>query len=81
MNDDNGGIVGLCGLLLVIFVVLKLVGAIGWAWGWVLLPLWIIPALILGAAAVVVALVVACVAVVIVAFIALLPFLIIFGDR
>lgn len=32
---------GICGLLLVAFVVLKLCGVIGWSWWWVLAPLWI----------------------------------------
>lgn len=31
---------GLCGLLLVAFVVLKLCGVIHWSWWWVTLPLW-----------------------------------------
>lgn len=31
----------LCGVLLVIFIVLKLIGAISWSWWWVLSPLWI----------------------------------------
>jgi Flp pilus assembly protein TadB len=37
-----GGIrVSLCGVLLVVFVVLKLVGVVDWSWLWVLSPLWI----------------------------------------
>lgn len=32
---------GVCGLLLVAFVVLKLVGVINWSWWWVISPLWI----------------------------------------
>jgi hypothetical protein len=32
--------VGLCILLGVIFIVLKLVGVINWSWWWVLLPLY-----------------------------------------
>jgi hypothetical protein len=36
----NGG-VGLGGLLLVSFIVLKLHGDIDWPWGWVLSPMWI----------------------------------------
>ena len=35
----DGGTLG--GTLLVIFVILKLVGAIHWSWLWVLSPLWI----------------------------------------
>ena len=33
--------VGLCGLLTIVFIVLKLTGVIGWSWLWVLSPLWI----------------------------------------
>jgi len=29
------------GVLLIVFVVLKLIGVINWGWGWVLAPLWI----------------------------------------
>lgn len=39
---------GLCSALLVAFVVLKLVGIIAWSWTWVLSPLWIPLALLLG---------------------------------
>jgi membrane protein YdbS with pleckstrin-like domain len=35
------GSMGLCGVLTIIFVVLKLIGVIDWAWVWVLSPLWI----------------------------------------
>lgn len=31
----------LCGLLTIVFVVLKLVGVIDWSWWWVLAPVWI----------------------------------------
>lgn len=46
MADDvsvstNSGGVGLVSLLTIVFVVLKLVGAIAWSWWWVLSPLWI----------------------------------------
>jgi len=81
MSDDSGGLFGFCGLLLVIFVVLKVVGAISWAWGWVLLPLWILPALALGLVAVVLAFALACIAVVVAFAIVALPFIIIFGDK
>lgn len=37
---SNGGI-GLCGLLTVAFVVLKLCKVITWSWWWVLAPTWI----------------------------------------
>jgi hypothetical protein len=36
----SGGI-GLGGLLFAIFLVLKLLGVIGWSWWWVTAPLWI----------------------------------------
>ncbi|MFA6134006.1 MAG: hypothetical protein WC869_08340 [Phycisphaerae bacterium] len=37
----SGGGIGFVGLLTIVFIVLKLVGAIGWSWWWVLSPLWI----------------------------------------
>lgn len=37
----NSGGVGVGGLLLVAFVVLKLTGVISWPWFWVLAPAWI----------------------------------------
>ena len=45
MSDQSrqatrGGI-GFCGLLTIVFIVLRLVGVIDWAWGWVLAPIWI----------------------------------------
>ena len=36
----NGGI-GFCGLLAIVFIVLKLTKVITWSWWWVLAPLWI----------------------------------------
>jgi len=36
----SGG-TGFCGLLTIAFIVLKLLGVIGWSWWWVLGPLWI----------------------------------------
>lgn len=39
-NTTAGGI-GLCGLLAVAFIVLKLTGVINWNWLWVLAPIWI----------------------------------------
>lgn len=38
-NSNSGGGIGLGGVLLVVFIVLKLCGVI--AWWWVLCPLWI----------------------------------------
>ena len=39
-NNSSSGI-GICGVLTVVFIVLKLVGVIDWSWLWVLCPLWI----------------------------------------
>ena len=39
-NVTRGGI-GFCGLLTIVFIVLKLCKAISWSWVWVLAPLWI----------------------------------------
>ena len=39
-NASSGGI-GFCGLLTIVFIVLKLLKVISWSWVWVLCPLWI----------------------------------------
>lgn len=39
--------IGFSTALLLIFIVLKLVGVIGWSWWWVLSPLWIPLAIVL----------------------------------
>lgn len=39
-NASSGGI-GFAGLLTVLFIGLKLTGAITWSWWWVLSPLWL----------------------------------------
>ena len=44
MNNRKNGALGGCsvfGVLLIVFIVLKLTGLIGWSWAWVLSPLWI----------------------------------------
>ncbi len=41
MDKTNAGGVGILGVLLIIFMVLKLVGVINWSWLLVLVPLWI----------------------------------------
>lgn len=45
MSKDSkgtaGGGLGLSGVLLVVFIVLKLCKVITWSWMWVLSPLWI----------------------------------------
>lgn len=43
-NERNGGAtggIGFCGLLAIVFVVLKLCKVITWSWLWVLAPVWI----------------------------------------
>lgn len=40
-KSTSGGGMSLGGVLLVIFIVLKLVGVITWSWWWVLSPMWI----------------------------------------
>jgi len=44
---SSGGI-GFCGLLTIVFIVLKLLGKIDWGWIWVLSPLWIPLGMVLG---------------------------------
>lgn len=39
MKNKSG--IGFCGLLAIVFIVLKLIGIINWSWVWVLAPLWI----------------------------------------
>lgn len=41
----SGGI-GFCGLLTIVFIVLKLIGIIKWNWFWVLSPLWLPTAMV-----------------------------------
>ena len=44
MSDNSSarsGGIGFCGLLTIVFIVLKLLGKIDWSWVWVLSPLWI----------------------------------------
>lgn len=40
-NKASGGGIGFCGLLTIVFIVLKLLGIIQWSWIWVLSPIWI----------------------------------------
>ena len=49
-HSGTSGRIGFCGLLTLVFIVLKLCHVIEWSWVWVLAPLWIyigIPILIL----------------------------------
>lgn len=39
-STNSGGGIGICGLLFVAFVVLKLCHVINWSWWWVTAPLW-----------------------------------------
>jgi hypothetical protein len=45
MKNNN---VTICILLTIVFVILKLFGAINWSWWWVFSPLWIFWAIVLG---------------------------------
>ena len=52
MNRKSNGALGGCsvvGVLLIVFIVLKLTGLIGWSWVWVLSPLWIAAAILIAA--------------------------------
>lgn len=46
-SDRKGGGIGFCGLLLLLFIGLKVAGVINWSWWWVLSPLWISAAIII----------------------------------
>lgn len=49
-NTTVSGGIGFTGLLTIVFIVLKLCGVINWSWIWVLAPMWIGSAIILGIA-------------------------------
>lgn len=51
-NSDSGGGIGFFGLLAVLFIGLKLTGHITWSWLWVLSPLWLPLACVIGFVAV-----------------------------
>ena len=40
VQSSSSGI-GVCGLLTIVFIVLKLLNVITWSWWWVLSPIWI----------------------------------------
>lgn len=46
-SHSSGGI-GFLGALAIAFIVLKLLGQIDWSWWWVLAPIWIPAAIVLG---------------------------------
>lgn len=48
ISPPRAGSLGFFGLLALLFIALKLTGTIDWAWGWVLAPLWMPFALVLG---------------------------------
>lgn len=39
--QQSGGGIGICGVLFIVFLVLKLCSVITWSWWWVTAPLWI----------------------------------------
>lgn len=47
-SSTQSGDIGFCGLLTIVFIVLKLTGYIAWSWWLVLAPMWIPVAIILG---------------------------------
>jgi hypothetical protein len=49
-NETNIQGIGFAGLLTIVFITLKLTGVIEWGWVWVLSPLWISWAFVLGIA-------------------------------
>ena len=40
-NNNSSGGIGFCGLLTIVFIVLKLLNVIAWSWVWVFAPFWI----------------------------------------
>ena len=40
-NNSSSSGIGVTGLLLIVFITLKLLGKITWSWWWVLSPMWI----------------------------------------
>ena len=40
-NSSSAGGIGFCGLLTIVFIILKLCNIITWSWLWVLSPIWI----------------------------------------
>ena len=40
-NSKSSNSISFCGLLAIVFIVLKLCSVIDWSWWWVLAPLWI----------------------------------------
>ena len=40
MNRNSSGGIGVCWILTIVFMVLKLTGYIDWSWWWVTCPVW-----------------------------------------
>jgi len=40
-NASSSGGIGICGMLFILFLALKLTGYITWSWWWITAPLWI----------------------------------------
>ena len=54
INNNSSGGIGFAGLLTIVFIVLKLLGKIDWAWWWVLEAIWnsillVVVAVVIGA--------------------------------
>lgn len=47
VSSRSGVSVSFTGLLFIVFLVLKLTNAIAWSWWWVTAPLWMLPAIAL----------------------------------
>ena len=45
-NTSSSGGIGICGMLFILFLALKLTGYITWSWWWITAPLWIPAAII-----------------------------------
>ena len=41
MSNSSSSGIGFCGLLTIVFIVLKLLNKIAWSWLWVFSPIWI----------------------------------------
>lgn len=46
-NSSSSKGIGFCGLLAIVFIVLRIIGVIDWSWWWVLAPIWIPTAIVL----------------------------------
>lgn len=49
MSDSDGASAGIVTTVQIVFLILKLAGLVAWSWFWVLSPLWISAALLIGA--------------------------------